>query len=324
MIKKIHMIMIGGRPSLSNIETENINSWKRCYPDFEIKIWKDEDCIDWIKESNFASYHYFKTKVMAYVSDYLRNRILYEEGGLYMDIDVYAVNRIPDSYFEKSFTAWDVWGQAETNNGTCLYASEPKLQIFKEFCDVMSNSDLEVPIVNGAAAAMIRIDAVLRNRGLNTDIENCSEIDQDLGDIVILNRSQFGARYKDQHGFLTHGKTVYLIHACSGSWVVPTYSGYINLRYAVVDENTDINKLESRLKEVVSKDDKTLVVVLLLAIEFTSSENLLNIIEPIKDYFRTYVIPCVKNKRGLAMEYITHRLADLKSCRDIMREDYCG
>ena len=104
MIKKIHIIMLGGRPTFSNIEMENMRSWKRCYPDFEIKIWKDEDCIDWINESSFASYHYHTTRVMAYVSDYLRNKILYEEGGLYLDIDVYAMNRIPDSYFEKRFT----------------------------------------------------------------------------------------------------------------------------------------------------------------------------------------------------------------------------
>lgn len=324
MIKKIHIIMLGGRPTFSNIEMENMRSWKRCYPDFEIKIWKDEDCIDWINESSFASYHYHTTRVMAYVSDYLRNRILYEEGGLYLDIDVYAMNRIPDSYFEKSFTAWDVWGGKETNNGTCFYAAEPKLPIFKEFCEVLKDSDVNVPTINGAAAAMLRIDKVLRNRGLNAEIENCAETDQDLGDFMVLNRSQFGARHRDCDGYLTHGKTVYMVHACSGSWVVPSYSRFINLKYAIVDENTDIKKIEERLEKIADKDDPALVIVLLLAIEFSPSQHLLDIIEPMKDFFRTYVIPCEKGKRGLALDYITHRIADIKSCRDFMREDYCG
>lgn len=324
MIKKIHIIMLGGKPTWSNIEMANIKSFKKLYPDFELKIWKDADCLEWIKESPFASHHYYKTKVLAYVADYLRCRILYEEGGLYVDTDVFAVNRIPDSYFEKSFTAWDIWGGPATNNGTCFYACEPKLPLFKEFCDVMANSELDVPVVNGAAAAMMRIDRVLRKHGMNTNTEGFCETDQDLGDIVIRNRSQFGARHGDGDGYLTHGKTIYLTHACSGSWVVPSFHKFVNVKYAIVDKNTDVKILEDRIERFSKKRNGTQVLLLLLADEFTCSENLMRITDSVKGWFRTYILPIGGNKRGNAMDYIMHRVADVHSCRDIMREDYCG
>ena len=37
--------MLGGKPTWSNIEIDNINSFKRLYPDFQIKIWRDADCL---------------------------------------------------------------------------------------------------------------------------------------------------------------------------------------------------------------------------------------------------------------------------------------
>ena len=324
MIKKIHMIKLGGQPTLSDTEMENVKSFKSLYPDFEFKIWRDPDCFDWIDESPFASYHYCKTRVMAYVADYLRCKILYEEGGLYVDTDVFAVNRIPDSYFEKSFTAWDPYGRASTNNGTCFYACEPKLPLFKEFCDVMSNSavkveagDIKVPV------AMSRIDEVLKKHGLDFKSEEVWETDQENEEFRILNRSQFGARHKDRDGYVTYGKTVYLTHACSGSWVTPSYCRYVNLKYAIIDKNTDMKVLEERLKYFIRKHERTRVIVFLLADEI-NCENLLDITEPIKNRFRTYILPIGGNKRGNAMDYILHRIADIKSCHDIMREDYCG
>ena len=278
----------------------------------------------WIDESPFASHHYHKTKVMAWVSDYLRCKILYEEGGLYVDTDVFAVNRIPDSYFEKSFTAWDIWGAAATNNGTCFYASEPKLPIFKEFCDVMANSELEVPMLNGAQAAMMRIDEILFKHGLDASAEDFCETDQDLGDIVILNRSQFGARHRDGDGYVTYGKKVYLTHACSGSWVVPSFYRFVNVKYAILDKNTDMELLKERMKRVIEKEDGSQVLLLLLSDEITYDDDFLKITEPIKNWFRTYILPIGGDKRGNAMDYILHRIADIHSCRDIMREDYCG
>lgn len=319
MIKTIHLIMLGDRLDFSNMERRCIDSWKKTYPDWEIRIWRDADCIDWINESKFASAYYYDRRVsgMAYVSDYIRCKILYECGGLYMDFDVFALNRIPDSYFERAFTAWDVLGFS-INNGTCMYAPEAKLPIFKEFMEAIDEGEIEVDFANSSQAANVRIEKALKKRGLVHEGDELCETDIDLGDIVILNRSQFGGRHKENDGFLTHGKKVYLVHACSGSWVAPSYCKYVELKYAIIDENTDIAELKKRLKVLIDSNNKKAVYVLFLACVFEPDEELLEIISRANNGLRTFVIPC--NDRGCALDYATHRIADIKITKDIMRD----
>lgn len=310
--------MLGPKPTFSDNEIENINSWKRNFPGWEIKIWTDKECIDWINESSFASYFY-GISVFAYASDYIRCKILYEEGGLYMDTDVFCANPIPEKYFNKSFMAWDVWGLT-TNNGTCFYASEPKLPIFKEFCDCMKDSPTEIkPQANGACAANYRVNEVLEKHGFKAEGEDFCEKDLELDEIVILNRSQFGVKHRDCDGCVTHGKEYYLIHACSGSWVIPTFANFVNLKYAIIDENTNLENLKARLKEVVASRNESTVVVLLASCYFETPEEILEIMKPMELGFKVYLIPCIKNQWKNALDFIFKRIADIKSCRNLLR-----
>ena len=319
MVKIIHCINLGERLDFSNLERACIDSWKKVYPDFEIKLWRDKDCIDWKNESKFASYHYYQTGCMAYVSDYIRCKILYEEGGLYLDNDVFALERIPDSYFEKAFTAWDVLGYS-INNGTCFYAPEKKNILFKEFADEIDNGDVVVGLSNNAAAANARIvNVLLRKYDLSYKDNELCEKDIDLGDIRILNRSQFGGRRNENEGYITYGRDVYLSHACSGSWVIPAYSGYVELKYAVVDENTDMNKLKVRFYEVIKNRNVKNVFILFVSKYMEFDEELKGIIERAGEYMRVFIIPS-ENVRGCALDYMSHKISDMKITKDIMRD----
>ena len=314
MIKTIHCIMLG-RKFFSNLEEVCINSWKRIYPDFEIKIWTDENTIQWIKESSFASHHNFNTKCMAFVSDYLRCKILYEEGGLYMDCDVYAVERIPDRYFNKSFIPWDSYG-VTTNNGTCFYAPIPKLPIFKEFCDCMKdNTALEV---KNSLATNTLINLVLAKRGFDFDPRKC-ESDIDLGDIMILNRAQFGARHTDSNGYVTYGKNIYLIHCCFGSWTKHLFSGRVNLMYAIINEYTDINELKRRLNKLIKNKTGASCFVLLLACRFEFDEELFNMVKDLRTFTTCIIPPIQGNKNSMALEFLTRRASNIYRCKNIMR-----
>ena len=317
MIKTIHCIMLGDRLDFSNLERACIGSWKKVYPDFEIKLWRDKDCLDWINESKFASHHYYKTQVMAYVSDYLRCKILYEEGGLYMDNDVFALERMPDWCFEKSFTAWDVLGHS-INNGTCFYASEKHNSLFKEFADEISSGSVEVGLKDNAPAANVRIMNVFTKRGAPLTDDLCEE-NIDLGDIRIFNRSQFGGRRDENEGYITYGRNVYLAHACSGSWVLPSYSGYVELKYALIDEDTDMAKLKNRLSNALENRNAKNVFIVFVSKCMEFDEELKGIIKKGEEYIRVFVIPS-ENSRGCALDYLTHRVADIKTANDIMRE----
>lgn len=88
--KIIHYIWLGGNP-LPKVAERCIESWKKFCPEYEIKRW-DESNVD-IGKYNFSRAAY-DAKKFAFVSDVLRTEILYNEGGIYLDIDVELIKPI--------------------------------------------------------------------------------------------------------------------------------------------------------------------------------------------------------------------------------------
>lgn len=90
--KIIHYCWFGGNP-LPDLAVKCIDSWKKYCPDYEIKRWDESNfnlnCCDYVKEA-------YRAKKWAFVSDYARFKVLYDEGGLYFDTDVELIKPIDD------------------------------------------------------------------------------------------------------------------------------------------------------------------------------------------------------------------------------------
>lgn len=85
--KKIHYAWFGKNPK-SPLILSCIESWKKNLPDFEIKEWNEDNFnVEKIKYTKNA----YKNKKWAFVSDYVRLKALYEEGGIYLDTDMFVV-----------------------------------------------------------------------------------------------------------------------------------------------------------------------------------------------------------------------------------------
>lgn len=88
--KIIHYCWFGGKELPSDVK-KCIKSWKKMCPDYEIKRWD---------ESNFdISFHPFtkaayEAKAWAFVSDYARLKIIFENGGIYLDTDVELIKNL--------------------------------------------------------------------------------------------------------------------------------------------------------------------------------------------------------------------------------------
>lgn len=85
--KVIHYCWFGKNP-LPEDAVNCINSWKKFFPEYEIKEWNEDnfqfgDC-DYAVEA-------YGAKKWAFVSDYARYKILYEYGGVYFDTDVEVI-----------------------------------------------------------------------------------------------------------------------------------------------------------------------------------------------------------------------------------------
>lgn len=80
----IHYCWFGNKPIPKELK-KNIQTWHKYMPDFQIKQWDesnyDVNCIPFSEEA-------YSQGKYAYVSDYARLKILYENGGIYLDTDV--------------------------------------------------------------------------------------------------------------------------------------------------------------------------------------------------------------------------------------------
>ena len=101
--KIIHYCWFGGNP-LPELANKCIASWKKYFPDYEIKEWN---------EGNFDVYQApyiaeaYKLKKYAHVSDFARFWILYHYGGIYFDTDVEVIRPLDDILKRGSFVGFE-------------------------------------------------------------------------------------------------------------------------------------------------------------------------------------------------------------------------
>ena len=82
--KIIHYCWFGGKELPIEVK-KCIASWRKMCPDYEIIRW-DESNFD-VGQHPFVREAY-KAKVWAFVSDYARLKVVYDNGGIYLDTDV--------------------------------------------------------------------------------------------------------------------------------------------------------------------------------------------------------------------------------------------
>ena len=88
----IHYCWFGGA-QLPPLAQKCIASWKKFLPGYEIKEWNESNfdihCCRYVEEA-------YNSKKWAFVSDYVRFRVLYEYGGLYFDTDVEVIKPLDE------------------------------------------------------------------------------------------------------------------------------------------------------------------------------------------------------------------------------------
>jgi mannosyltransferase OCH1-like enzyme len=97
--KKIHYCWFSGE----EIPDENkrwIESWSKFCPDYEILLWNTEN-YDVTK--NRYMYEAYKEKKWAFVSDFARLDIVYNNGGIYLDADVEIIKNFDDLLYDEIF-----------------------------------------------------------------------------------------------------------------------------------------------------------------------------------------------------------------------------
>ena len=191
--KKIHYCWFGGQPK-TELATHCIESWKKIHPDFEIVEWNDENSP--LEDNNYVKEAY-EQKKWAFVSDYVRSKVMLEQGGIYMDTDMELKHPLDEFLNEEAICGFEVKGVPYS----AFWMAEPQHQLSKDFVDYYQRQDGFV-------------------ERINTDIFS-----------EMLEKEYGADRYSDTIQKLKHGVTLYpsvyfsqdlqknyVSHHFSGSW----------------------------------------------------------------------------------------------------------
>lgn len=137
--KIIHYCWFGGK-SLPKSAIKCINSWKKFFPDYEIREWNesnfDVNMIPYTREA-------YAAKKYAFVSDFARFWVLYEHGGVYFDTDVEVIRPMEDIVAKGAFMGYEKQTSKKQQNhyiapglGIASCANHP---LWKDIIDCYSN-----------------------------------------------------------------------------------------------------------------------------------------------------------------------------------------
>ena len=138
--KVIHYIWLGNKPK-NKLSEACILSWKLLHPDFEIIEWNEKNLdIEKIAKENKFFNECKKRNLWAFMADYLRVKILYENGGIYIDTDVQAIKNITPLLDKDILLSYEYDGN---NIGTGTIGAKKKNEFMKKILDFYDNEIMD-------------------------------------------------------------------------------------------------------------------------------------------------------------------------------------
>jgi mannosyltransferase OCH1-like enzyme len=212
--KVIHYCWFGGNP-LPNSALRCINSWRKYFPDYEIKEWNESNFDVQIMPYTREAY---KTGKYAFVSDVARFWILLKEGGIYFDTDVEVINSFEDIVSKGAFMGVEVpsheGSYPAVNPGLGLGAEAGNI-VFEKILDYYST----LHFLNEKDEIIPGTVVTHTTRVLVSSFElKPNNVIQDLGPISIYPVDFFNP-FDDLTGVMNKTKNTRSIHWFSKTWI---------------------------------------------------------------------------------------------------------
>jgi mannosyltransferase OCH1-like enzyme len=171
--KIIHYAWFGGKEKPDYL-IKNIESWKKFCPDYEIKEWNEQNfdinSNQYLKEA-------IEHKKWAFASDYIRLKVVYDQGGIYLDTDVELMKSM-DGFLDANF-----FSNFENLAMICfaVYGATPGCSVLKEMLDSYEDRpfvinkkknklDLTTNVILGATLLREKFGAKLDNTYQNYEV----------------------------------------------------------------------------------------------------------------------------------------------------------
>ena len=204
--KIIHYCWFGCRP-LPELAQKCIDSWHQHMPDWEYRLWNEEN-FD-VNQNTYAKEAY-KAGKFAFVSDYVRLWALVKEGGVYLDTDVEVFKSFEVLLSYSAFAGFE--GSKYLPMGTCVIASEARGQWAQEILSHYDNRHFNREDGTYDLTTNVQyISAIMREQGF---VQNGKE--QEYKDLHIFPVEYFSPRQTTGEYYRT--ENTYCEHLGLGSW----------------------------------------------------------------------------------------------------------
>lgn len=225
----IHYCWFGHNP-LPPLAQKCIASWRKFLPDYEIKEWNEENFdVNAIPYTSEA----YAAKKYAFVSDYARFKILYEQGGLYFDTDVEVIRPLDDIIARGPFMGCERDASGATAPAVAPglgLGVNPGLGLYKEILDFYATQHFQKNAKGSYDTVVDYTTQILCRHGLK-DIPGI----QHVADVWIYPKEYFCPICIDT-GKMTISNNTVCIHHYSGSWLKPSQQIYRKIRTLLGDK----------------------------------------------------------------------------------------
>lgn len=207
MIPKIIHYCWFGHGKMSDKTLHYIESWKKHCPDYQLKVW-NEDNFD-IHVNKFVREAY-RNKKYAFVADYARLLALYTEGGIYMDTDVEVIKPLDPLLKNNSFLGFEDWNLIQTG----IIGAEKGSEWLKNELDYYDNQSF---IKWNGAFNITPNTQILSKHFLQYGLDANGKFQNLRNGIAIYPRDYFAPK-----SYVTHTTNItantYIIHHFADSW----------------------------------------------------------------------------------------------------------
>lgn len=248
MEKKIHYCWFGSKP-LPPLAIKCIESWKKYFPDYEIIEWNEKNfnvnCNSYVKEA-------YKKGKYAFVSDYARLKIIYENGGIYFDTDVEVIKRFSNSMLEKGF-----FGLEGKYINTGLGFSAPKKS---KIIKIMLDDYEKIHFINSDGTLDLKACPERNTTSLINKGYNISKKESSIDGIKIY-PDEFFNPYDYKTNILKTTANTYSIHHCAASWISDEKRKDLNIKHNLVGKfgkylGTFCYYIYKIIKIIIGKENK--------------------------------------------------------------------
>ena len=211
-----------GRGELPKLAQKCIKSWEKYCPEYKI-VCINEENFD-INENRYAK-EACAAKKWAFVSDYARLKVLYDNGGIYLDTDVEIIKPLDELIQENGYMGFDDSGIISTGLGfACEKGNELVGAFLKDY------DDISFILPDGTYDLMpcpIRNAEVLKKLGMDVNIR-----DQIFMGIRMLDEDYLcPVKYYSGKKIIT--KNTYSIHHFCASWTSATSKRTVFIKHLI-------------------------------------------------------------------------------------------